>query len=153
MRRVRRILAPLCLALITTACAPAADEAAEVIEEVVESPTHLLPSGAYDLTTAGPDGPVVLRVVLGSDDWAEFTQDGELHVRTHVARPTHEEVIFHDEAGSYACRANDAPINGHYHVARTAEGWRFHLIADECEGRRGALTTGLLTAVEGSSES
>lgn len=149
MRYLRKMLVPLCLALFTTACAPAADEAAEVVEEAVESPTHLLPSGSYDLTTAGPDGPVVLRVVLGADDWAEFTQDGELHVKTHVARPTREEVIFHDEEGPYACRASDAPINGHYHVVRVPEGWRFHLIADECEGRRGALTTGLLTAVGG----
>ncbi len=149
MRDLRKMLVPLCLALVVTACAPAADEAAEVVEEAVELPTHLLPSGSYDLTTAGPDGPVVLRVVLGADDWAEFTRDGELHVKTHVARPTLEEVIFHDEEGPYACRASDAPINGHYHVVRAPEGWRFHLIADECEGRRGALTTGLLTAVEG----
>lgn len=149
MKRVRTMAATVCLALLAFACAPAAEEGAEVGEEGLASPAHLLPSGSYDLTTQGPDGPVVLRVVLGADDWAEFTQNGELHVRTHVARPTLEEVIFHDEEGPYACRANDAPINGHYHVVRTDDGWRFHLIGDECEGRRGALTAGLLTVAGG----
>lgn len=127
-------------ALLLAACSPSGAPEAEAPAEA-----GLLPAGAYDLQVPTPDGEVVLGFLLGSDGWAELVNpDGALHVRTRIEWPSAGELVFRDAEGPMACRDEAGAQAGRYRVERDDDGWRFHLVADPCEGRQGALSRGLL---------
>lgn len=124
--------------VLATACRP--PEAGTTI--ATGSVVEVVPAGIYELRGTG--ATEVIRLLVGSDGWAEFTASGMLRSRTYLSAPAPGELLFRDAGGPMACRIGTGPIEGRYRVELTEFGRHLHLIEDSCQGRRELLEGGLL---------